>query len=284
MILIDISQIIIANIMMNSEFKDSKNLNINLIRPMVLMSIKGLNKKFKADYGKVIIVADSSDSTWRKEIFPYYKIKRTQNKKESLINWAKVNEILSDIHDELRDNFPYPVLKVSKAEADDLIASVCKEYGNTDEKILIVSRDKDFTQLQKYDNIRQWNMIDERWVKTDDPVMFLKEHIIRGDSGDSIPSILSNDDVFALKIRQKPIMKKKLEVWLTQDWLEFCDDDMMQRVKRNKTLIDLSNVPERIFNETINQLNEQEHKPRNRILNYCIKYKLSNIISDIQDF
>lgn len=290
MILVDISQTIIANIMMSPEFKDSKNLNIDNIRKMVLLSIKALNNKFKNDYGKLIVVADSAN-VWRKDYFPYYKIKRRQSKNDALINWNTVHEIIETLHTELKDYFPYPVIKVDKAEADDLIASLCKTYGVTSEyqshsnqKILIVSRDKDFAQLQKYINVKQWNMIDEKWVKVDDPALFLKEHIIRGDSGDSIPSILSDDNVFALKIRQKPIMKKKLEVWLTQDWQEFCDEDTLNRVERNRKLIDLSQVPEEIHNAAIKQLAEQSNKPKNKILNYMIKHRLADLMSDIQDF
>lgn len=278
--------------MMSPEMKETNNLNVATVRKMVLTTIKSFNNKFKGEYGNLVIAVDSGD-TWRKSFFPYYKIRRREATATSEIDWAKVYEIIRTIKDELKEYFPYPVIEVPTAEADDVIGCLCRHFGADDseflssnEKILILSRDKDFIQLHKYSNIDQYDPIatDGKWIRTADPVAYLKEHIIRGDAGDSIPNILSEDNRIALKIRQKSIMSKKLEVWLTQDLSEFCDEDMLAHYERNKKLIDLSEIPEEIYNNVINEYNSQQNKPRTKIFNYLIKNGLKSLFDDVQNF
>jgi len=287
MIIIDISQTIISNIMVSPEMKESKNLNLEMVRSMVLKTIKSFNNKFKNEYGKLVIAVDAGN-TWRREYFPYYKVKRREAHAESVIDWKKVYEIIRIIKNELKETFPYPVIEVEGAEADDVIASLCKHFGEegfgASEKILILSRDKDFIQLHKYSNVDQFDPIGDKWIRNIDPELYLKEHIIRGDSGDSIPNILSADDCFALKIRQKSIMTKKVDVWLGQDWKEFCDEDTLKRVERNTTLIDLTRIPPAIGVKVIEEYSAQQGKPRNKIFNYMIKNGLTSLMDDLQDF
>ena len=78
-----------------------------------------------------------------------------------------------------------------------------------------------------------------------DPNEYLKEHIIRGDKGDGIPNILSDDDCIVNGVRQKPISKKKVANWIVQDPSEF-NDDMKRGWLRNKILIDFDLIPKDI--------------------------------------
>lgn len=275
--------------MATPEMKDTNYLNIDEIRSNVLTTIKSFNNKFKREYGKMVIAVDSGN-TWRKSYFPYYKIRRKEAHAVSTVDWGKVYQIIQTVKDELKEFFPYPVIEVATAEADDVIASLCQHFGDEgplsfNEKILILSRDKDFIQLHKYSNVEQYDPIgDGKWVRSDNPELYLKEHIIRGDAGDSIPNIYSEDNRIALKIRQKAIMSKKLEVWLTQDLSEFCDEDMLRHYERNKKLIDLSEIPQEIYDNVITEYNAQQGKPRNKILNYLVKNRLRNLMDDLQDF
>ena len=207
MILLDLNQVMIANIMMQPGAVN--NIEENLIRHMVLNSIRMYNVKFKDEYGEMVICADDR-KYWRRDVFPYYKASRKKDREASPFDWNLIFETLNKIRDELRDTFPYRVLQVDKTEADDIIGTLCHKHGvqlmnETTEKILILSSDKDFMQLQKFANVEQFSPAAKKFLKTNEPEKFLREHIIKGDRDDGIPNILSSDDTFVTDKRQKPV-------------------------------------------------------------------------------
>lgn len=285
MILVDMSGVMIANIMQQLNQSGNLELSENLIRHMVLNSLRMYNQKFGSKYGELVICCDSSNN-WRKKEFPYYKAKRKSTRDDSKYDWNLIFETLNKLRDEIRDHFPYKVLRIDGAEADDIIGAICNEYGQElgGDPILILSTDKDFAQLQRYANVKQWNPRDDKWVHTSDPDKFLKEHIIQGDSGDGVPNIRSKDDVFVGQSRQKPIMKKKLAEWLDQDPTEFCDEEMLRNYERNRKLIDLLNIPQEIHDQAIDQFNNYEVNDRSGLLNYFMKNRLRNLLDSIQEF
>ena len=132
--LLDISQVMISNLMQNIGNHTNIEIDTGLLRHMVLNSIRAYNLKFRNEYGELIIACDGGRS-WRKDVFPYYKANRKKSRDESELNWSEIFEALNAIRDELRDNFPYRVIHVNNAEADDVIGALCNEYGNTSEKI-----------------------------------------------------------------------------------------------------------------------------------------------------
>jgi len=183
---------------------------------------------------------------------------------------------------------PYKILQIPRAEADDVIASLCHEYGktmrNAGENIMIVSGDKDFAQLQKYANVYQYAPIQKKNITVDNPERFLREHIMLGDRGDGVPNFLSDDDTFVSDKRQKPIMRKKLDEWSVLDPTIFCDDEMLRNYRRNEELINLDKIPKAIQQEVITQFTTQTPSPRSKILNYFIRYRLSNLTEHIGEF
>jgi hypothetical protein len=265
----------------------SQNIDENAIRYMVLNSIRLLRSKFKESYGEMIICCDSND-VWRKDIFPHYKANRKKMRETSTVDWTSLFNVLGTIRDELGEHMPYKILQIPRAEADDVIASLCHEYGktmrNVGENIMIVSGDKDFAQLQKYANVYQYAPVQKKNISVDNPERFLREHIMLGDRGDGVPNFLSDDDTFISDKRQKPVMRKKLEEWSILDPTLFCDDEMLRNYKRNEELINLDKIPKAIQQEVITQFATQTPSPRSKILNYFIRYRLGNLTEHIGEF
>jgi hypothetical protein len=288
MILLDLNQVMISNLMMQPNIT-SIDINENLIRHMILNSIRMYNVKFKNEYGELIICADDK-KYWRKDLFPYYKSTRKKAREESPYNWNLIFETLNKVRDEIRENLPYKVIQVEKTEADDVIGTICTHYGvelknSQSEKILILSSDKDFMQLQKFANVDQYSPIVKKFVRTSEPIKFLKEHIIKGDRGDGIPNILSDDDVFVTQSRQKPVNEKKLNMWVIQKPEDFCDASMMHNYWRNENLIDLSKVPSEYANKILIAYHSPKKiKCKDKLLNYFIKNRMKQLIEHIQEF
>lgn len=283
MIIVDLNQTMISNFM--AQIGNHTNIKIeeDLLRHMILNSIRGYNAKFKAEYGELVIACDDRRS-WRRNMFPYYKANRKKAREKSEIDWNSVFEVLEKVRSELKEYFPYRVIQVSTAEADDVIGTLCHEFGNTMERILIVSGDKDFKQLQTYMNVRQYDPVRKRWLDTNSPDRFLKEHIMKGDSGDGIPNFLSRDDTFVVAGRQKPLRTQKLDQWVEMQPEEFCDESMLRNYKRNQQLIDLSCIPEAVKQQVIEIYKAEAGKGRDKLFNYFIQFKLKNLLTDIGQF
>jgi hypothetical protein len=286
MIILDLNQVMISNLMM--QLNHEPEVNEDLVRHMILNSIRLYKQKFSAEYGELIIACDDKDY-WRKSLFPYYKAHRKEDRAKSTHDWNRIFEVLNKIRDEIRDNFPYKVIQVEHAEADDIIGVLVSSVGkylknDEDERVLILSGDKDFGQLQKYINVDQFSPVLKKWIKVNDPRRFLREHIMRGDRGDGIPNFLSNDSCIINKERQKPLASKKMDVWVDQEPEMFCDEQMLRNYKRNEQLVDLEMVPDDIADAILEQYRNYEVPKRSGLLNYFIKNKLKNLMDSIGEF
>jgi hypothetical protein len=283
MIIMDLSQVMISNLMVQLGNHTNAEIEEDLLRHMILNSIRSYNVKFKNEFGEMIIACDAGNN-WRRQIFPYYKANRRKSREKSEINWTAVFETMNKVRDELKEFFPYRVIRVDGAEADDVIGTLAQTYGNTNEKILILSGDKDFVQLQSYMNVQQFDPVQKKWRKTNDVDKFIKEHIIRGDIGDGVPNFLSSDDTFVVGARQKPISQKKLDSWLTMDPKDFCDEKMLRGYLRNQQLVDLNFIPEDIRSEVIVQYERESGKGRDKLFNYFIDRRLKLLLESINEF
>lgn len=261
----------------------------DLIRHFILNTIRMYNKKFRKDYGQMVIACDSS--TWRRQYFPNYKFKRREGREKDEVekaNWEEIFRIINMVRDEIQENLPYRVVKVDGAEADDIIGALAmetQEFGKH-EPVMIVSADKDFVQLQKYKNIKQYSPMQKKFVTEKNPNTYLFEHVLKGDSGDGVPNVLSGDDVFVEGVRQTPVTRKKIDHWAenAQNLESVMDADTYRNYMRNKKLIDLEEIPDDLRTEIINTYEAQEDTPKNRVLKYLISKRCKNLISDIEDF
>jgi hypothetical protein len=282
-ILVDLNQVLISNLMQQINNNPKIKLEESLIRHMVLNSLRSYITQFKSKYGDMIICCDSK-TYWRRDFFPFYKANRKKDREKSGFDWNLIFLTLNKIRDELKENFPYKVLEVDKAEADDIIGVLAARLS-AHEDILILSSDKDFAQLQKYPNVTQYSPILKRFIKTEDPQGYIKEHIIRGDRGDGVPNFLSPDNIFAVGGRQKVINTKKLQEWLRSDPSVFCENDNMKRgYSRNMTLVDLSYTPEDIKAKIVEAYENTKGHSRQKMFNYFIEHRLSNLMEVIHEF
>jgi hypothetical protein len=283
MIIIDLSQVMIATLMAQLGNHTNAEVDENLLRHMVLNSIRANKVKFSAEYGEFIIAADAPRS-WRRDVFSYYKANRRRDREASELNWTLIFESLNKIRDELKEVFPYRVIQVEGAEADDVIATLVKNRTNDFEKVLILSGDKDFQQLQRYANVKQFSPVLKKFITCKNPDAYLKEHIIRGDIGDGVPNFLSSDDSLVNGTRQKPISAKKLEGWLKAEPEQFCTQDMLRNYKRNQQLVDFDSIPKTLESSIMAEYERQGNKDRSKLFNYFITNKLKNLVEAINDF
>lgn len=261
--------------------EEDGTINKHYLKHIVLYSIKRLNKRFRKEYGRLIICADS-DKVWRKDFFPYYKANRAIANEKSEINWNHLYSFINEFIKEIDEHLPYPVLIVDKCEADDIIGALVRKFKDQ-EKILILSGDQDFCQLHYNDNIKQYDDVRNRFIEKECPIKYLKEKIIRGDSGDGCPSYLSEDNAFVIGKRQKPITAKKIDSIIDLLPEEFCNDEELKRYRRNEILIDLSFTPESYTRKIYDKYECQKDK-KNNVLKYLISHGFSKLIEDYTDF
>ena len=276
----------ISNLMVTLS-RDSMDLSEDLVRHMVLNSLRGHNKKFRKEYGEMVIACDSKN-VWRREVFPNYKAGRKANRAKSEHDWDAIFSMLHNIKDEIRNFLPYKVIEIETAEADDIIATLVNRLQrrtgpNHAKKVLILSGDKDFIQLHN-DNVRQYNPVLSKFVgKGETPSIYIKEHILKGDRSDGVPNVLSDDNVFVEGRRQRPLSKKKIEAWVNEVFMTFTEEEQ-KNYSRNRRLIDLSCIPPELEEKIINEFIDAKVASRDKILNYFITKKLKTLIEVIDEF
>jgi hypothetical protein len=284
MILVDLNQVMISNLMIQVGGNKDVDLDENLFRHMILNSLRSNRTKFNEKYGELVICCDDKNF-WRKDIFPYYKANRKKNRDQSGIDWSTVFNTLNKVRDEIETFFPYKVIRVETAEADDVIGTLVKH--NHDEPLLILSGDKDFIQLHKYPKVKQYDPVHKRWLRDKNPKRYLIEHIAKGDRGDGIPNFISPDGCFVNGIRQKPLRAKYLDN-LKGDNINdvqeaFEDEELKRGWIRNRLIIDLDHIPEGIEEQVLNKFDTPQ-KGRDKMFNYFITHKLKHLMEDISEF
>ena len=268
----------ISNLMVTIN-RDNLELSEDLVRHMVLNSLRGHNKKFRKEYGEMVIACDSGN-VWRRQAFPNYKAGRKASREKSEHDWTMIFDILSKVKNEIKEFLPYKVIELETAEADDIIAVLTRRVK---EKILILSGDKDFIQLHNA-RIRQYNPVLNKFVGDgENPSLYIREHILKGDRSDGIPNVLSDDNVFIEGRRQRPLSKKKIEAWCNEIVPTFNDEEQ-KNYERNKTLIDLNCVPKELEDKINREFENFEVATRDKILGYFINKKLKTLIEVIDEF
>jgi 5'-3' exonuclease len=280
-ILIDLNQVVISGLQSQLRSNKINVLNKDLCRHLVLNSIRAIVHKFKNEYGQVIICCDNK-KYWRKEVFPFYKASRKKLREKSDMDWDLIFDVLGEVRADLKSTFPYKVVEVERAEADDVIGTLVPRLA-AHEPILIASSDGDFKQLHQYGNVKQYNPMLGVFIKSPNPQLELKEKILTGDSGDGIPSVLSNDNVFVEGIRQKPLTAKKKTELLS---LDFNDPNIecYRNISRNKLLIDLTMIPQDIKENIVAEYEADQPGNKQLLMKYFIEKKLIRLLEYIDEF
>lgn len=284
MIIVDLSQVMLSNLMMQLGNHTNAEVEENMVRHMVLNSLRSYRNKFSSEYGELVIACDNKNY-WRKQVYPYYKANRKKSQEASELDWAAIFECMNKIRAELKEFFPYKVVDVDACEADDIIATLCKH--NEYENILILSGDKDFIQLHTHTNVKQYDPVRKKWISHADPKQYKREHILRGDTGDGVPNVLSDDDTFVTpNKRQKPLTQKKIDAMLDifGNLAAHVDNTTLRNYQRNIKLIDLGSIPQSVEDKILDEYNRLESKGRDKLWNYFINNKLKHLTEHIQEF
>lgn len=279
MILIDFTQTIIASLMVNLK-RNEGEISEDFLRYLILNSLRNYQKKYGPTYGQIVLCTDAGNP-WRRDFFPLYKAGRKKARDNDNNDWKLIFDTLQIVKDEIRENFPYHYMYVPNCEADDIIAVLTQRF-HKEQDILIVSGDKDFQQLLKFDNVTQYSPNRNDFITPEGgAVHFLKEHILKGDKGDGIPNILSNDDCLDLGIRQTPLRKPILDKYLRISMET--DDKYYRNYIRNRTLIDLECIP----NEIVNGINDEfdnTEPVQGKVYDYLRTKRITQLLDNIGDF
>ena len=297
MILVDYSQVALSAILsFQRELKGTESEVKNLIRHVTLSTIKSYKKKYGKEYGDIVICCDGR-KYWRREFFEHYKAGRKKARDASDLDWGLIFDTLSEMRDDLSKHFPYKVMHIERCEADDIIAALTKWAQENElvteglieesQKILILSSDKDFKQLQLHPNVKQWSPMQKKYVTATqrEIVEYKIEHIVKGDSGDGIPNILSKDDVFVSGERQKPMSAKRLQEFVENGFIACKNDDERRNWHRNATLVDFDFIPEDVRNQIVDTyINTKPTGDKMAIMNYLIEHRCRLLLDELEDF
>ena len=277
MILVDMSQIMMASIMMQMHMSKKSEPDEEMVRHMILNSLRMYRTRFLSEFGEMVLCYDSRHY-WRRDYFPEYKHSRRKSRGTDDKNWDIIFNCLNTIKEEVKSNMPYKSVEVYGAEADDVIATLCSESSN---EVMILSGDKDFIQLQKFPNVKQYSPITKKMINGMNPDDYLKEHVLKGDTSDGVPNVLSPDNTFVDGIRQRPLSKKKIATMVEGD---FPNDEIKRNYQRNKKLIDLTCSPDELRSEILDTYKSAPVNDRSKILNYFIKQRLKTLTESIGEF
>ena len=278
MIIIDMNQISLASLMMHLNMTKEKTVDEGMVRHMILNSIRLYRNMFKEKYGEVILTYDSKHY-WRRDYFPQYKMNRKKARENDSKDWDNIFGVLNKIKAEFKEYLPYKYLEVYGAEADDIIGTLCKQES---EPVMIVSGDKDFIQLHKYENVKQISPILKKHVNGHNPDTYIRTHILKGDTSDGVPNVLSPDITFTEGLRQRPLGKKKIETWLES--MDSMPDEAKRNYQRNEKLINLDKIPQELEKQILSEIDDAPHGDRSKLLNYFIDNKLKELTESIGDF
>ena len=278
MILVDLSQLLVASTFVSMK-KGETEVDIKRLRHLLLNSLSKYRRQYANEFGELVICCDGSLS-WRKDVFPNYKIGRRTGREESPLDWNQIFGCFEQLKKELRETFPYKVLQINRAEADDIIGTLVMERKFSSPKTMIISSDKDFIQLQRYHDVFQYSPVAKKLLNGVDPEEYLREHILRGDKSDGIPNVLSDDDCIVSGIRQVPMTKKLIKSWKHIPMPE----EHKERFERNTTLVDLRYTPYDLQKEILEQFDAKELGSRDKIPAYLAEHGLETLTKKIGDF
>jgi len=281
MILIDFTQTIIASLMAQLKIADGE-ISEDMLRHMILNSLRNYQKRYGKEYGEIVLCTDAANP-WRRDYFPLYKANRKKSREKDDKDWGLIFDTLHKVKMEIKENFPYRYMYVENCEADDIIAILTQHAYILDQKkpTLIVSGDKDFQQLQRYDNVTQWSPNLNKFINVEDPQSFLKEHILKGDKSDGIPNILSNDNCLDEGIRQTPLRKPILEKYM-RITIE-SDDKYYRNYLRNQTLIDFDFIPQKVIDSILSEY-KNATPVKGKVFEYLRTHRLNELLNHVEDF
>lgn len=301
-ILLDTSQIIFQSLFAfadkltqeNTSTEEGKEEVKNIIRHVVLSQIQYYNKTYREKYGELVICCDGTN-VWRKKVFPQYKANRKKSREQHDINWSLVFEFVNELLSDLYNNFEFRVVKTNESEGDDVIATLVKYYQENEllasyifrsspQPIMIVSGDHDYCQLHKYGNVEQINPRNHAPVFSDNPEREIMEKILRGDRGDGVPNVLSDDLVFVEGRKSKALRQTQIDKLITEGY-EKCDNETIKKNwKRNACLIDFRFIPKSVEKRILEIYHTPVRGNEVKTYNYLLRNNCNQLLGSLEFF
>lgn len=234
--LMDLSGVAVSAAKAQAAAFNTDVVSLDFLRHMILNSILANRKRFRREYPDLVIACDS-DTNWRKNVYPFYKAHRKADKEKDSFDWDEFFRLFTIIKEEIRHVFPFKMLEVDGAEGDDIIGVLATHYPGR--PILIHAKDSDFNQCCRNPKVKIWSPFKQKIVIDDQAEHNLFTKICTGETGDGIPNILSVNNSFVDKIRQKSMYKTKIEEW-RRDGIP---ESVHVRFEENRELIDFRFIP-----------------------------------------
>ena len=137
----------------------------------------------------IAVVFDTARKNFRNDIFPEYKANRKEVPEDLVPQFSLIRDAVHA--------FNIAAVEEEGYEADDLIASYTKKAIQNDYDVVIVSADKDLTQLMDGEKVRVFDPMKKRFVTQEDvlkkfgvlPDKVTQVQSLMGDSIDNIPGV-----------------------------------------------------------------------------------------------
>lgn len=172
---------------------------IGMTKYLILQELFNIQQQYSSKFGEIVICLDkSADGYWRKDVLPGYKANRKKGREASDINFGEIFQEIDLLINQVKINLPWKVVEVPKAEADDIMLVLAKEF-NKYENVLIHSPDKDMIQAQRdNDTVFQYSALTKKWLvpenKHDTMDHWLQEHVVLGDASDEVPKVIDHTE------------------------------------------------------------------------------------------
>ena len=198
-------------------------------------------------------------------------------------------ELIKSFEELVRHHTSLICLSHPMLEGDDCIAGFCQKYTNPEDEIIVISGDKDMTQLLKQKNVQIYTP-DDKIITHEDPDFYMFEKCFRGDKGDNVPSAyphLRTDKIKAAYTDE--LLRQNLFNHVLQS-----DEDgnpilhVKDLWKENELLMDLTKQPEEIraiMKETVDREVENHGKFDFFFFNKFLgKYRLQKIAEQASNY
>jgi len=183
---------------------NSKGLNTSAIFGFVNTLEEVLTKEKPSHIG---VAFDPAGPNFRHEMYPQYKANRDATPEDIKAAVPYIKQIL--------EAYRIPVIQVSGYEADDVIGTLAKTFGNEDSVVYMMTPDKDYAQLVDenilmYKPSRSGNAAEVIGIKEvnekfgiDDPAKVIDILALWGDTSDNVPGVPGVGEKTAAKLIEK---------------------------------------------------------------------------------
>jgi len=218
--------------------KAPEDLLYNSIDKEILqLFFKMFNKLYRNFKKHKFVIAWEGDTNFREEIYPEYKKNREHH--------LRVDEHVFELIKRGLVYYGCKILRHKRAEGDDVIYNCCDIFRD-EEELIVYSNDEDYIQLlQKFDNVKVYSPIKNKYVETPD-YDYVKFKAIKGDTSDNIKGL----EGYGPK-KASMVLNNYSAFW------GMLSEDHRNIIERNNVLIDMAQNPD---NPSIKQYIEEELK------------------------